>query len=127
MTAADRADESAHPRHRLDPVIHSPVRLSIVACLAAAERAEFGFVRDTVEVSDSVLSKQVSNLDEVGYVKVKKGYVGKFPRTWLSLTPAGRRAFDAHLGALAAIVSPTSTPNVALVEPAEDAPLVDGR
>jgi hypothetical protein len=74
---------AGHPRHRLDPVIHSPVRLSIVACLAAAERAEFGFVRDTVEVSDSVLSKQVTVLAEAGYVQVRKGYVGKRPRTWL--------------------------------------------
>lgn len=92
-----------HPRHRLDPVIHSPVRLSIVAVLAAADKAQFGFVRDTVEVSDSVLSKQVSILEEAGYVKVKKGYVGKFPRTWLSLSAAGRQAFDAHSAALATI------------------------
>lgn len=102
---SDRSDEATHPRHRLDRVIHSPVRLSIMACLAAAEKAEFGFVRDTVEVSDSLLSKQVATLANVGYVRVKKGYVGKFPRTSLSLTARGRRAFDAHLGALAAIAS----------------------
>ena len=105
MTADGRSDVGSHPRHRLDPLIHSPVRLSIMACLAAAERAEFGFVRDTVEVSDSMLSKQVSTLEEAGYVKVKKGYVGKYPRTWLSLTAAGRRAFDGHLNTLATMVS----------------------
>jgi len=124
MSTGHRASESGHPRHRLDPVIHSPVRLSIVACLAAAERAEFGFVRDIVEVSDSVLSKQVSNLEEAGYVKVKKGYVGKYPRTWLSLTVAGRRAFDTHLVALAAVVGAIHTPDVAL--PADNASLVEG-
>jgi DNA-binding MarR family transcriptional regulator len=125
MTVDHRVDENGHARHRLDPVIHSPVRLSIVACLAAAERAEFGFVRDTVEVSDSVLSKQVSNLEEAGYVKVKKGYVGKFPRTWLSLTAAGRRAFDAHLAALGAIVRTSST-NAVLLKLADDASLIEG-
>ena len=121
MTASDGLSDGSHPRHRLDPVVHSPVRLSIMACLAAAEKAEFGFVRDVVEVSDSVLSKQVSNLEEAGYVKVKKGYVGKFPRTWLSLTAAGRTAFGGHLGALAAIVQASSTPGVTPVEPAGDA------
>lgn len=94
----------AHPRHRLDDVIHSPVRFSIVATLAGADNAEFSFVRDTVDVSDSVLSKQVSTLEAAGYVKVKKGYVGKRPRTWLSLTAAGRRAFGRHLAALRDIV-----------------------
>jgi DNA-binding MarR family transcriptional regulator len=103
MTLRDYPDPGSHPRHRLAPVLHSPVRLSIVACLAAAEKAEFGFVRDTVELSDSALSKQVSILEEAGYVKAKKGYVGKFPRTWLAMTAAGRRALDAHLAALAAI------------------------
>jgi DNA-binding MarR family transcriptional regulator len=126
MTPRKGIDAGSHPRHRLDPVIHSPVRFSILACLAAAERAEFSFVRDTVEVSDSVLSKQVSILEDAGYVKVKKGYVGKFPRTWLSITAAGGRAFDAHLGALAAIAGALSTPK-AIGQPPADVPVVEGR
>lgn len=92
-----------HPRHRLDDVIHQPVRFSIVATLAAAEEAEFSFVRDTVQVSDSVLSKQAVVLENAGYVAVRKGHVGKRPRTWLRLTPAGHGAFAAHLEALRAI------------------------
>lgn len=92
--------ESGHPRHRLNELIHAPVRFSIMAALAAADQAEFGFVRDTVEVSDSVLSKQVAQLETAGFVHVRKGYVGKRPRTWLSLTAAGRRAFTDHLDAL---------------------------
>ena len=71
-----------------------------MAMLAAAERAEFAFVRDNVEVSDSVLSKQISALELAGYVKVHKGFIGKRPRTWLSLTQSGRRTFNRHLAAL---------------------------
>lgn len=93
----------SHPRHELDETIHSPVRFSIIATLAAAETAEFGFVRDTVEVSDSVLSKHVSTLERAGYVSVDKGYVGKRPRTWLSLTTSGAAAFRAHCAALRSI------------------------
>lgn len=92
-----------HPRRELNDTIHSPVRFSIVATLATAAQAEFGFVRDTVEVSDSVLSKHVNTLEKAGYVRVKKGYVGKRPRTWLSLTSRGHQAFDAHCAALRAI------------------------
>jgi hypothetical protein len=40
-------------------------------------------------------------------VKVDKGYVGKRPRTWLSLTPAGRQAMTRHLEALRAIAGET--------------------
>ncbi|WP_040157067.1 winged helix-turn-helix domain-containing protein [Mobilicoccus massiliensis] len=93
-------DQREHARHRLDDVIHAPVRFSIVAALAKVDNAEFAAVRDAIEVSDSVLSKQSQALEQAGYVAIKKGYVGKRPRTWLKLTPAGRRAFDAHLAAL---------------------------
>lgn len=93
----------AHARHRLDETIHAPVRFSIVAALAGADEAEFATVRDAIEVTDSTLSKQVAVLEKAGYVKVKKGYVGKRPRTWLALTRDGRRAFEGHLEALRAI------------------------
>ena len=82
-----------------------PVRYSIMALLSAAERAEFGFVRDHIEVSDSVLSKQMTALQEAGYVKVHKGYVENRPRTWLSLTRLGRQKFDRHLAALREIAA----------------------
>jgi DNA-binding HxlR family transcriptional regulator len=97
-----------HPRHRLDDVIHGPIRFSIVATLSGVDEAEFGFVRDTVEISASVLSKQVSVLESVGYVKVKKGYIGKRPRTWLRLTAKGRGAYEAHLAALHDIANPSA-------------------
>jgi DNA-binding MarR family transcriptional regulator len=89
-----------HPRHELNDLFGHPVRFSIVALLAAADKAEFGFVRDEVEISDSMLSKQVSALEQAGHIKVHKGFIGKRARTWLSLTAVGRRRFERHLAAL---------------------------
>ncbi|HET6381294.1 MAG TPA: transcriptional regulator [candidate division Zixibacteria bacterium] len=89
-----------HLRHQLDPVIHSPVRFAIMATLNAAERAEFRFVRDTVEISDSVLSQHITTLEEAGYVRVRKRQDGRRTRTWLSLTSRGRAAFARHLEVL---------------------------
>jgi DNA-binding MarR family transcriptional regulator len=91
---------AAHPRHRLDDVIHAPVRFSVVAALAGTTEAEFAWVRDVVGVTDSALSKQVGTLEQAGYVQVRKGYVGKRPRTWLRLSPTGREAYTRHLQAL---------------------------
>jgi DNA-binding transcriptional ArsR family regulator len=88
----------------LDPVLLDPTRLSIVSLLAATRRAEFGWVRDQVGLSDSALSKQVTNLGKHGYVEIEKGYVGKRPRTWLDLADAGRRALEGHAAALQGIV-----------------------
>jgi DNA-binding MarR family transcriptional regulator len=96
-----------HLRHQLDPVIHSPIRFAIAATLNAAERAEFRFVRDTVEVSDSLLSQHVTTLEEAGYVRVTKRQDGRRTRTWLSLTPKGRAAFARHLDVLNRIARAT--------------------
>ncbi|MGC5012724.1 winged helix-turn-helix domain-containing protein [Streptosporangium sp. DT93] len=90
----------SHPRHELDDVIHAPVRLSVMAALAVTDRAEFRFLRDTIEVSDSLLSKHVITLEEAGYVRVEKAFVGKRPRTWLALTDEGRRAFHDYVSVL---------------------------
>jgi DNA-binding transcriptional ArsR family regulator len=88
----------------LDPLLLDPTRLSIVALLAGAEWAEFGWVRDSAGLSDSALSKQITNLAGSGYVEVKKGYVGKRPRTWLNLGDSGHHALRAHVAALQRIV-----------------------
>jgi DNA-binding MarR family transcriptional regulator len=83
-----------------DAVIHPPPRLQICGLLAAVDTMEFAVVRDQVGVSDSVLSKHVKQLEEAGYVTVSKATVASRQRTSLSLTRAGRRAFDAHVAEL---------------------------
>lgn len=102
---ADAQQPEAHPRHQLVEALTHPVRFSLVAALAAAEEAEFAEVRNHLQVSDSVLSRQASGLEEAGLVRIRKGYVGKRPRTWLSLTPEGRAQWATHLAALRAIAA----------------------
>lgn len=94
---------TGHPRHRLDDLLTHGVRFSIMAALDGVERAEFALVRDSVEISDSMLSKQVATLEAAGYVDVDKGRVGRRPRTWLRLTEAGRTVLAQHVAALQAI------------------------
>lgn len=98
------SERPPHPRHELDEAIHAPVRLSVMAALSEAEQVEFRLLRDTVEVSDSLLSKHLGTLEAAGYVHVQKGYVGKRPRTWLSMTSAGKTAYARYLAALHQLV-----------------------
>ena len=88
----------------LDPVLHAPVRLQIAAVLANVSEAEFARLRAIAEVSDSVLSKHLSALAEAGYIRLRKAALGGRQRTWAALTPAGRKAFVAHVAALRALV-----------------------
>jgi DNA-binding MarR family transcriptional regulator len=92
-----------HPRHELDDLLTHAVRLSITAALARVDKAEFALVRDSVEITDSALSKQVALLEEAGYVDVEKRRVGRRVRTWLSLTSTGRDTYRRHVDALRSI------------------------
>lgn len=103
----------SHPRRELDQVIHSPVRFSIAAALMPLERAEFSYVRDTVEISDSSLSQHVTTLEKAGYLRVAKAQAGRRAKTWLSLTPEGRRAFRNHLDVLNRIAAAGPDPAAA--------------
>jgi DNA-binding MarR family transcriptional regulator len=76
-----------HPRHNLDALLTHGVRLSIVAALSRVDKAEFGAVRDLVQINDVTLSRQMATLEAAGYLEISKGKVGRRPRTWLHLTP----------------------------------------
>ena len=100
MTATADDEGTRHARHRLEADLAHAVRFSIVAALASVDEAEFGHIRDHIEVTNSTLSKQATQLETAGLVKIRKGYVGKRPRTWLSLTKDGRERLAVHLAAL---------------------------
>ena len=63
MTDAPEPRE-AHPVSTagFDELIHAPTRLEIVSLLAAAQWADFKYIRDELGLSDSALSKQLSTL-----------------------------------------------------------------
>ncbi|MBP2411483.1 DNA-binding HxlR family transcriptional regulator [Arthrobacter stackebrandtii] len=98
--AAAPAEAPQHPRHELSEVLHQPVRFSIAAALARTETMDFKDLRNTIQVSDSVLSKQLSTLEKAGFVEIKKAFVGKFPRTSVRLTAAGHEAWGHHMETL---------------------------
>jgi DNA-binding MarR family transcriptional regulator len=93
----------------LHEVFSSLVRLRISALLSGCDEATFQHVQESSGLSKSALSKQVTTLERAGMVEVRKGYVGKYPRTWLALSPAGRAALREHLAALQRIASAASS------------------
>ncbi|WP_330301846.1 MULTISPECIES: transcriptional regulator [unclassified Streptomyces] len=101
---------------RFDELIHPSTRLSIVSLLAAADWADFGYLRDQLALSDSALSKQLSTLEQAGYVTVDRSIRR---RVRARLTTDGRAAFQGHVAALQAIVATANAPSTG---PAGDRP-----
>ncbi len=81
----------------LDPVIHAQARLRITATLATLEPTDamtFPRMQELLDMTAGNLSTHVRKLEEAGYVDVTKAHHGRTPVTYLSLTTAGRRAFE---------------------------------
>lgn len=89
---------------RFDELIHPSTRLSLVALLAATDWADFAFLRDQLELSDSALSKQLSTLEEAGYVRIDRPVRDRRRRVRARLTETGAAAFHGHVAALREIV-----------------------
>jgi DNA-binding MarR family transcriptional regulator len=88
---------------RIDPVIHSRLRVSLLAVLSSLESAEFSFLRDATHATDGNVGANLHKLEEAGYVRSTKRRVGLRRVTDYSLTAKGRKAFIAYLEHLAAL------------------------
>lgn len=97
-----------HPIARLDETIHQRVRLGILAVLTEADQADFGYLKEVLDLTDGNLSRHLGVLEEAGLVKINKGYEGKRPRTWVNATRKGRIAFAGHVAALQELIAQAS-------------------
>jgi DNA-binding MarR family transcriptional regulator len=81
----------------IDRSIHEPARLVVMALLYVIESADFTFVMNQTGMTWGNLSAHVNKLEEAGYIKVEKTFKGKRPNTSLSLSNAGRQAFQQYV------------------------------
>jgi DNA-binding MarR family transcriptional regulator len=80
------------PIENLDPAIHTPARLMILALLAVVERADFTFLLNQTGLSRGNLASHIGRLEEAGYVFVQKSFIDRVPNTTYQLTKEGRIA-----------------------------------
>ncbi len=100
-----------HPAAGFDDAVHQPNRLGIMVILHEAGRADFGYLKAALSLTDGNLGRHLNALEDGGLVKLSKGFEGRRPRTWAQLTPAGRRALRAELDAMRRLLARLDTPD----------------
>ena len=90
---------------KLDPILHSELRLAVISLLAGVESADFTYIKQQTGATAGNLSVQLDKLSSAGYITVEKGFKGKMPRTTCSITPTGLEAFRNYIDALKEYIS----------------------
>ena len=85
---------------KLDPLLHSELRLAVISVLVNLEEADFVYLREATGATAGNLSVQLDKLSEAGYISVEKTFEGKKPRTICRITPVGLNAFESYVDAI---------------------------
>lgn len=95
----------------IDEILHSRVRLAIIAFLAGSKIADFAAVRDATKTTDGNASIHLRKLEDAGYVAMTKRFVGRKPQTLYALTALGRKALLEYVAHLETLLPPATGGN----------------
>ena len=96
---------------KLDPLLHSELRLAIISVLAEMKSADFTFLKEQTGATSGNLSVQIDKLATAGYISVEKGHKGNMPRTTCRMTEKGWDALSQYIKVLRSYLQPGMNPN----------------
>lgn len=89
-----------NPIENLNKTFDSRIRLGIMSALMVNASVNFNQLKELIQVTDGNLASHIKALEESGFIKIQKGFIGKKTNTVYTVTKAGKKAFRVHLDAL---------------------------
>lgn len=90
---------------RTDSLLHAPARLALMAMLSGGDGIDFVHFREDLGLTDGNLASHLRKLEQAGYVKCSKRFLGRRPRTTYTIRAKGRNALARHIDQLEQIVA----------------------
>jgi DNA-binding HxlR family transcriptional regulator len=106
-TGSSRVKPAPSRAPTLDRMIHEPMRLGIVSALAVHDTLTFNELKDLLKTTDGNLSVHARKLEEGEYISCEKYFEGRVPKTEYRLTASGRKALEAYLQHMEALIRAT--------------------
>lgn len=88
----------------LNKAFESRVRLGMMSILMVNDYVDFGMLKEQLQITDGNLASHIAALEKLGYIEVRKQFIGKKPNTSYAARPAGKKAFAEHLDALEKLI-----------------------
>ena len=96
-----------NPIENLNKAFDSRVRLGIMSAVMVNDEVNFNQLKELIQVTDGNLASHIKALEENGYIKVNKGFIGRKTNTTYAATKTGEKAFKLHLEALEQMIKST--------------------
>ncbi|HEY0433946.1 MAG TPA: transcriptional regulator [Chitinophagaceae bacterium] len=93
-----------NPITGLNKVFDSRVRLGVMSILQVNDEISFNDLKQLLEVTDGNLASHLLTLEQSGYIKTHKGFIGRKTNTTYAITKAGQKAFSEHISSLEHII-----------------------
>jgi len=84
----------------LDTAVHGPIRLGTMTALQIDGELDFTTLKKRLHVTDGSIGIHLQKLEEVGYIKSKKAFVRRRPKTTYKLTATGKKALLKYLASM---------------------------
>jgi DNA-binding MarR family transcriptional regulator len=85
---------------KLDPLLHSQLRLAVISLLISLASADFVFLKNKTGATAGNLSVQLDKLEKANYITITKSFKGKRPLTTCKITKFGIEAFEDYVNSL---------------------------
>lgn len=89
-----------NPITGLNKIFDNRIRLGVMSVLMVNEEISFNDLKQLLEVTDGNLATHLVTLEENGFIKVHKGFIGRKTNTTYSITRQGEKTFSDHITAL---------------------------
>lgn len=94
-----------NPIAGLNKIFDNRIRLGVMSIVMVNEDVSFNDLKQMLEVTDGNLATHLQTLEESGYIKVQKGFIGRKTNTTYAVTKAGEKAFNDHISGLEKMIS----------------------
>jgi len=85
---------------KLNPLLHSELRLAIVSFLVSNGKTDFNELKKVTQATSGNISVQLKKLQDAGYIVITKGFLNNYPHTTVGITPTGIDAFEEYVKAI---------------------------
>jgi DNA-binding MarR family transcriptional regulator len=93
-----------NPISGLNKIFDNRIRLGVMSVLIVNEEISFNDLKAMLEVTDGNLASHLVSLEENGFIKVHKGFIGRKTNTTYSITKLGEREFKTHVKVLEGMI-----------------------